>query len=200
MRFAGYFLIVWDFIRHSRENCIPVGPGRGSAAGSLVAYSLHITDVDPLQNELLFERFLNPERISFPDIDIDFCQRRRGEVIEYVTKKYGRENVSQIITFGTMGAKAVIRDAARALDMPYAEADKIAKLIPTTLNISLEEALEQTPELAQLQKSDPRIADLLQVATHLEGFVRHASTHAAGVVISPRAASGNRSPAQEQQG
>jgi DNA polymerase III subunit alpha len=185
MKFPGYFLIVWDFIRHSRENCIPVGPGRGSAAGSLVAYSLHITDVDPLQNELLFERFLNPERISFPDIDIDFCQRRRGEVIEYVTKKYGRENVSQIITFGTMGAKAVIRDAARALDMPYAEADKIAKLIPTTLNISLDEALEQTPELAQLQKSDPRIADLLQVATHLEGFVRHASTHAAGVVISP---------------
>ncbi len=185
MKFPGYFLIVWDFIRHSRESCIPVGPGRGSAAGSLVAYSLHITDVDPLQNELLFERFLNPERISFPDIDIDFCQRRRGEVIEYVTKKYGRENVSQIITFGTMGAKAVIRDAARALDMPYAEADKIAKLIPTTLNITLEEALEQSAELAQLQKSDPRIADLLQVATHLEGFVRHASTHAAGVVISP---------------
>ncbi len=185
MKFPGYFLIVWDFIRHSRDNCIPVGPGRGSAAGSLVAYSLHITDVDPLQNELLFERFLNPERISFPDIDIDFCQRRRGEVIDYVTKKYGRENVSQIITFGTMGAKAVIRDAARALDMPYAEADKIAKLIPTTLNISLEEALVQSAELAQLQKTDERIADLLQVATHLEGFVRHASTHAAGVVISP---------------
>ena len=185
MKFPGYFLIVWDFIRHSRENCIPVGPGRGSAAGSLVAYSLHITDVDPLQNELLFERFLNPERISFPDIDIDFCQRRRGEVIEYVTKKYGRENVSQIITFGTMGAKAVIRDAGRALDVPYAEADKIAKLIPTTLNITLEDALKQSPELAQLQKSDQRIADLLQVASHLEGFVRHASTHAAGVVISP---------------
>jgi DNA polymerase III subunit alpha len=186
MKFPGYFLIVWDFIRHSRENCIPVGPGRGSAAGSLVAYSLQITDVDPLQNELLFERFLNPERVTFPDIDIDFCQRRRGEVIDYVTRKYGRENVSQIITFGTMGAKAVIRDAARALDMPYAEADKIAKLIPTTLNISLDEAIEQTPELAQLQKSDARIADLLQVALRLEGFVRHASTHAAGVVISPQ--------------
>ena len=186
MKFAGYFLIVWDFIRHSREQCIPVGPGRGSAAGSLVAYSLHITDVDPLQNELLFERFLNPERISFPDIDIDFCQRRRGEVIDYVTKKYGRENVSQIITFGTMGAKAVIRDAARALDMPYSEADKIAKLIPTTLNITLEDALKQSAELAQLQKTDERIADLLQVASHLEGFVRHASTHAAGVVISPQ--------------
>ena len=186
MRFAGYFLIVWDFIRFSREQCIPVGPGRGSAAGSLVAYSLHITDIDPLQNELLFERFLNPERVSFPDIDIDFCQRRRSEVIDYVTEKYGRENVSQIITFGTMGAKAVIRDAARALDMPYAEADKIAKLIPTTLNITLEDALKQSAELAQLQKTDARIADLLQVASHLEGFVRHASTHAAGVVISPQ--------------
>ncbi len=186
MRFAGYFLIVWDFIRFSREHCIPVGPGRGSAAGSLVAYSLHITDVDPLQNELLFERFLNPERVSFPDIDIDFCQRGRGRVIEYVTGKYGRENVSQIITFGTMGAKAVIRDAARALDMPYAEADKIAKLIPNALNISLDEALAQSAELAQLQKTDERVADLLQVASHLEGFVRHASTHAAGVVISPQ--------------
>ena len=118
MRFAGYFLIVWDFIRHAREQCIPVGPGRGSAAGSLAAYSLHITDIDPLQHGLLFERFLNPERISFPDIDIDFCMRRRGEVISYVTEKYGRENVSQIITFGTMGAKAVIRDAGRALDIP----------------------------------------------------------------------------------
>jgi DNA polymerase-3 subunit alpha len=186
MRFPGYFLIVWDFIRFSREQCIPVGPGRGSAAGSLVAYSLRITDIDPLQNELLFERFLNPERISFPDIDIDFCQRGRGRVIEYVTGKYGRENVSQIITFGTMGAKAVIRDAGRALDMNYAEADRIAKLIPNTLNISLEDALKQSPELAQLQKTDARVADLLQVATHLEGFVRHASTHAAGVVISPQ--------------
>ena len=186
MRFAGYFLIVWDFIRHSRENCIPVGPGRGSAAGSLVAYSLHITDIDPLQNELLFERFLNPERISFPDIDIDFCQRRRGEVIDYVTHKYGRENVSQIITFGTMGAKAVIRDAGRALDMNFAETDRIAKLVPNVLNITLEDAIKQAPELAQLQKSDPRVGDLLQVASHLEGFVRHASTHAAGVVISPQ--------------
>ena len=151
-----------------------------------MAYSLHITDIDPLQNELLFERFLNPERVSFPDIDIDFCQRRRDEVIRYVTEKYGRENVSQIITFGTMGAKAVIRDAARALDMPYAEADKIAKLIPNTLNITLAEALKQSAELAQLQQSDPRVTDLLQVASSLEGFVRHASTHAAGVVISPQ--------------
>ena len=186
MRFAGYFLIVWDFIRFSREQCIPVGPGRGSAAGSLVAYSLHITDIDPLQNELLFERFLNPERVSFPDIDIDFCMRRRNEVITYVTGKYGRENVSQIITFGTMGAKAVIRDAGRALDMNFAEMDKIAKLVPNVLNITLEDALKQAPELAQLVKSDPRLGDLMQVASHLEGFVRHASTHAAGVVISPQ--------------
>jgi DNA polymerase-3 subunit alpha len=186
MRFAGYFLIVWDFMRHAREQCIPVGPGRGSAAGSLVAYALHITDVDPLQNGLVFERFLNPERISFPDIDIDFCMRRRGEIINYVTEKYGRENVSQIITFGTMGAKAVIRDAGRALDIPFAEVDKIAKLVPNTLNITLEEALKQTPELRQLKENDPRVADLLQVAGHLEGLVRHASTHAAGVVISPQ--------------
>jgi DNA polymerase-3 subunit alpha len=186
MRFAGYFLIVWDFIRHARDKCIPVGPGRGSAAGSLAAYSLHITDIDPLQHGLLFERFLNPERISFPDIDIDFCMRRRGEVINYVTEKYGRENVSQIITFGTMGAKAVIRDAGRALDIPFAEVDKIAKLVPNTLNITLAEAIKQTPELRQLKDDDPRVADLLEVAAHLEGLVRHASTHAAGVVISPQ--------------
>jgi DNA polymerase III subunit alpha len=185
MRFAGYFLIVWDFIRFAREQCIPVGPGRGSAAGSLVAYSLHITDIDPLQHELLFERFLNPERISFPDIDIDFCMRRRGEVINYVTDKYGRENVSQIITFGTMGAKAVIRDAGRALDMPFAEVDRIAKLVPNILNITLEETLASTPEIRQLKEKDARVADLLQVAGQLEGLVRHASTHAAGVVISP---------------
>jgi DNA polymerase III subunit alpha len=186
MRFAGYFLIVWDFIRFARETCIPVGPGRGSAAGSLVSYALHITDVDPLQYDLLFERFLNPERITFPDIDIDFCMRRRGEVIDYVTTKYGRENVSQIITFGTMGAKAVVRDAGRALDMPFAEADRIAKLIPNTLSITLEDALAQSPELRQLRDRDPKVADLLRVASSLEGLARHASTHAAGVVISPQ--------------
>ncbi|HEV3275185.1 MAG TPA: DNA polymerase III subunit alpha [Terriglobia bacterium] len=186
MQFAGYFLIVWDFIRFAREKCIPVGPGRGSAAGSLASYALHITDVDPLQYDLLFERFLNPERISFPDIDIDFCMRRRGEVIEYVTGKYGRENVSQIITFGTMGAKAVVRDAARALDMPFNEADRIAKLVPNTLNISLKDALAQNPELRQLRDRDPKVADLLRIATSLEGLARHASTHAAGVVISPQ--------------
>jgi len=186
MKFAGYFLIVWDFIRFARERCIPVGPGRGSAAGSLVSYALHITDVDPLQYDLLFERFLNPERITFPDIDIDFCMRRRGEVIDYVTGKYGRENVSQIITFGTMGAKAVVRDAARALDMPFADADRIAKLIPNVLNISLEDALAQNPELRQVRDRDPKVADLLRVAASLEGLARHASTHAAGVVISPQ--------------
>jgi DNA polymerase III subunit alpha len=186
MRFAGYFLIVWDFIRFAREKCIPVGPGRGSAAGSLVSYAMHITDVDPLQYDLLFERFLNPERISFPDIDIDFCMRRRSEVIEYVTGRYGRENVSQIITFGTMGAKAVVRDAARALDMPFAEGDRIAKLIPNTLNIKLDDALAQSLELRQARDREPRVAELLRVATSLEGLARHASTHAAGVVISPQ--------------
>jgi DNA polymerase-3 subunit alpha len=186
MKFAGYFLIVWDFIRFARESCIPVGPGRGSAAGSLVSYSLHITDIDPLQYGLLFERFLNPERITFPDIDIDFCMRRRGEVISYVTEKYGRANVSQIITFGTMGAKAVIRDAGRVLDMPFAEVDKIAKLVPNVLNITLEEALKQSMELRQMKERDARVAELLHIACRLEGLARHASTHAAGVVISPQ--------------
>lgn len=186
MRFAGYFLIVWDFVRFARERCIPVGPGRGSAAGSLASYALHITDLDPLQYDLLFERFLNPARINFPDIDIDFCMRRRGEVINYVTEKYGRENVSQIITFGTMGAKAVIRDAGRVLDLPFAEVDRIAKLVPNVLNITLEEAVAASAELGQMKERDPRVAKLLEVAGRLEGLARHASTHAAGVVISPQ--------------
>ena len=147
MKFAGYFLIVWDFIRYARERGIPVGPGRGSAAGALVAYSLGITDIDPLQHELLFERFLNPERISMPDIDIDFCMNRRGEVIEYVTQKYGRENVAQIITFGTMAAKAAIKDVGRAMDMPYSDVDRIAKMVPTTLNIKLDDALKDSAAL-----------------------------------------------------
>ena len=186
MRFAGYFLIVWDFIRYARSQGVPVGPGRGSAAGSLASYALQITDVDPLQYDLLFERFLNPERISMPDIDIDFCMRRRGEVIEYVHKRYGEKSVAQIITFGTMAAKAVLKDVGRALDMPYGEVDKIAKLVPATLNIELEEALKQTPQLASLRKSDERIRELVEVALRLEGLARHASTHAAGVVISPQ--------------
>src|SRR6202795_4239826 len=184
MRFAGYFLIVWDFIHYARAQGVPVGPGRGSAAGSLVGYSLHITDVDPLQYDLLFERFLNPERVSMPDIDIDFCMRRRGEVIDYVRQKYGEKNVAQIITFGTMAAKAVLKDAGRALDMPYGEVDKLAELVPVTLNISLEERLKQQPQLEAARK-DEKVKELIEVALRLEGLERHASTHAAGVVISP---------------
>jgi DNA polymerase-3 subunit alpha len=186
MKFSGYFLIVWDFIRYAREHDIPVGPGRGSAAGSLVSYALGITDLDPLQHELIFERFLNPERISLPDIDIDFCMNRRGEVINYVTAKYGRENVAQIITFGTMAAKAAIKDVGRAMDVPYADVDRIAKMVPTTLNIKLEDAIRESPALQQAYDSDPQIRELLNTAKKLEGMVRNAGVHAAGVVISPR--------------
>jgi DNA polymerase III subunit alpha len=186
MRFSGYFLIVWDFIRYARERDIPVGPGRGSAAGSLVSYALGITDLDPLQHELIFERFLNPERISLPDIDIDFCMNRRGEVINYVTGKYGRENVAQIITFGTMAAKAAIKDVGRAMDVPYADVDRIAKMVPTTLNIKLEDAIRESPALQQAYDSDPQVRELLDTAKKLEGMVRNAGVHAAGVVISPR--------------
>src|SRR6202158_1236483 len=157
MQFSGYFLIVWDFIRYAKENNIPVGPGRGSAAGSLVSYSMNITDLDPLQHELFFERFLNPERISMPDIDIDFCMNRRGEVIDYVTRKYGRENVAQIITFGTMAAKAAIKDVGRAMDIPYADVDRIAKMIPTTINIKLETALKESSALQQAYEGDSQI-------------------------------------------
>jgi DNA polymerase III subunit alpha len=185
MRFAGYFLIVWDFIHYARAQNVPVGPGRGSAAGSLVSYSLRITDVDPMQYDLIFERFLNPERVSMPDIDIDFCMRRRGEVIEYVRQKYGAESVAQIITFGTMAAKAVLKDAGRALDMPYGDVDRLAKMVPLTLNISLEEALKQSPQLEAACKEGAG-KELIEVAMRLEGLARHASTHAAGVVISPR--------------
>jgi DNA polymerase-3 subunit alpha len=186
MKFSGYFLIVWDFIRYARERDIPVGPGRGSAAGSLVSYALGITDLDPLQHELIFERFLNPERISLPDIDIDFCMNRRGEVITYVTSKYGRENVAQIITFGTMAAKAAIKDVGRAMDVPYADVDRIAKMVPTTLNIKLEDAIRESPALQQAYDSDPQVRELLDTAKKLEGMVRNAGVHAAGVVISPR--------------
>ena len=186
MKFSGYFLIVWDFIRYARECGIPVGPGRGSAAGSAVAYSLGITDIDPLQHELLFERFLNPERISMPDIDIDFCMNRRGEVIEYVTHKYGRENVAQIITFGTMAAKAAIKDVGRAMDMPYADVDRIAKMIPQTLNIKLDDALKESVALQEVYQKDPQVRQLLDTARKLEGMVRNSGVHAAGVVISPR--------------
>jgi len=186
MQFSGYFLIVWDFIRYAKERSIPVGPGRGSAAGSLVSYSLGITDLDPLQHELLFERFLNPERISMPDIDIDFCMNRRGEVIEYVTRKYGRENVAQIITFGTMAAKAAIKDVGRAMDIPYADVDRIAKMVPNQLNITLDTALKEAPAMQQAYESDSQVRQLLDTARKLEGLVRNAGVHAAGVVISPR--------------
>jgi DNA polymerase III subunit alpha len=184
--FAGYFLIVWDFIRYAREKGIPVGPGRGSAAGSLVAYSLRITDIDPIEHGLIFERFLNEERISPPDIDIDFCENRRGEVIEYVTRKYGRDNVAQIITFGTMKAKAVVRDVGRVLDMSYAEVDKIAKMIPFDLKMTLEKALAEAPALQDAYQKDPKVKELIDISKRLEGTTRHASTHAAGVVIAPR--------------
>ena len=187
MKYPGYFLIVWDFIRYAREQGIPVGPGRGSAAGSLVAYCLRITDVDPIGFGLIFERFLNPERVSLPDIDIDFCERRRGEVIEYVTRKYGRENVAQIITFGTMKAKAVVRDVGRVLEMPFGEVDKVAKLIPPALDMTLDKALEESAALKDLEQNDPKVKELLGVARRLEGMTRHASVHAAGVVIAPRA-------------
>jgi DNA polymerase III subunit alpha len=186
MRYEGYFLIVWDFIHYARAQEVPVGPGRGSAAGSLVSYALRITDVDPLQYNLLFERFLNPERVSMPDIDIDFCMRRRGELIEYVTQKYGRENVSQIITFGTMAAKAAVKDVGRAMNIPYFEVDRLAKLIPATLGIELETALKVSPQLKAAVDADERLKDLMNVALRLEGLARHASTHAAGVVISPQ--------------
>ena len=186
MKYPGYFMIVWDFIRYAREQGIPVGPGRGSAAGSLVAFCLHITDVDPVEFDLIFERFLNPERVSLPDIDIDFCERRRGEVIDYVTQKYGRENVAQIITFGTMKAKAVVRDVGRVLDISYADTDRVAKLIPPALDMTLEKALEESPGLKDLDQKDPRVHELLAIGRRLEGMTRHASVHAAGVVIAPR--------------
>ncbi len=184
MGFAGYFLIVWDIIKFARSRGIPVGPGRGSAAGSLVAYALRITDLDPLVYSLLFERFLNPERVSLPDIDMDFCMDRRGEVINYVVEKYGNDHVAQIITFGTLGAKAAIRDVGRVLEIPYAEVDRVAKLVPTQLNITLQQALEQEPRLRELVETDPKVNELMGIARSLEGLARHASTHAAGVVIS----------------
>jgi len=184
MGFSDYFLIVWDFIRFAHERAIMTGPGRGSSAGSLVAYVLRITNVDPLGYKLLFERFLNPERISMPDIDIDFSDERRDEVIEYVVDKYGREHVAQIITFGTMAAKAAVRDVGRVLNIPYGEVDRAAKLIPHQLGMTLAEALEVSPDLKALAAKQPKTAELLDMAKRVEGMPRHASTHAAGVIIS----------------
>jgi DNA polymerase-3 subunit alpha len=186
MKFSGYFLIVWDFIRYAKSRDIPVGPGRGSAAGSLVSYAMAITDIDPLQYGLLFERFLNTERVSLPDIDIDFCMNRRGEVIQYVTEKYGREQVAQIITFNTLGARAAIKDVGRVLEMPYADVERLTKMVPNVLNISLPDAMKQEPGFGEAAKKDPRVDEVLKVALRLEGLARNCSVHAAGVVISPQ--------------
>jgi DNA polymerase III subunit alpha len=186
MKYSGYFLIVWDFIKYARDNGIPVGPGRGSATGSLVAYAMEITNIDPMQNVLLFERFLNPERVTMPDIDVDFCQNRRGEVIDYVTRKYGREQVAQIITFNTMAAKASIKDCGRAMDMPYGDVDRIAKLVPATVGMTLERALEESPDLRKAYDGDKQVRELIDTAKKLEGLVRGAGVHASAVVIAPR--------------
>lgn len=189
MGFSSYFLIVWDFIRYAMEHRIPVGPGRGSAAGSLVAYCLQITDIDPLQYDLLFERFLNPERVTMPDIDIDFCVRGRGAVINHVADLYGRDSVCQIITFGTLASRAAIKDVGRALDMPYADVERIAKMIPPPVrgrNVSIQQALEQVPELRAAMEEQSQVRDLIDLARRLEGCARHASVHAAGVVITPQ--------------
>jgi len=184
MNYAGYFLIVWDFIRFAKENNISVGPGRGSAAGSLVSYLIEITNIDPIRYNLLFERFLNPSRVTLPDIDIDFSDRRRDEMIDYVRRKYGKDNVGQIVTFGTMGAKGVIRDVGRSLGISYSDVDRFAKLIPDELNITLKHSLELEPRMRSAMKDDPRLSKLMEAAFDLEGLVRNASTHAAGVVIS----------------
>ena len=184
MGFAGYFLIVSDFVNYAKQRNIPVGPGRGSAAGSLVAYAIGITNIDPIRYGLFFERFLNPDRISMPDIDIDFCQDGRDEIIKYVTDKYGSDKVAQIITFGKMQAKAVIRDVGRALNISYGEVDSIAKLIPNVLNISLDMAIQSEPRLQEEEKRNEKVRRLLSLSRALEGLNRHSSTHAAGVVIS----------------
>lgn len=186
MGFVSYFLIVWDFINYAREHGIPVGPGRGSAAGSMVAYVLGITDIDPIRFGLIFERFLNPERVSPPDIDVDFCMTRRGEVIDYVRRKYGERAVSQIVTFGTLGAKSVVRDVGRVMGLGYSEGDRIAKLIPNELNITLNEAAKKNPDLAQVLQTEPQIRQLWEYALVLEGLSRNTGIHAAGVVISDR--------------
>ena len=187
MGYVDYFLIVWDFIHFARSNDIMVGPGRGSAAGSIVAYCLEITNIDPIRYDLLFERFLNPERVSMPDIDVDFCFERRGEVIDYVVEKYGKDQVVQIVTFGTLAAKGVVRDVGRVLDLPYARCDAIAKMIPGDLGMTLDKALKQSPDLREAYQNDPEITNLIDMAKRLEGLPRHTSMHAAGVVIGQKA-------------
>ncbi|MBR1860445.1 MAG: DNA polymerase III subunit alpha [Lachnospiraceae bacterium] len=188
MGYVEYFLIVWDFINYAKENDIPVGPGRGSAAGSIVSYALKITNIDPIKYSLLFERFLNPERVSMPDIDVDFCYNRRQEVIDYVTEKYGKEKVVQIVTFGTLAAKGVVRDVSRVMDLPYSFGDRIAKLIPNELNITLDKALDMNPELKELYETDEQVRTVYDMSRRLEGLPRHTSMHAAGVVICQKAA------------
>ena len=187
MGYVDYFLIVWDFIKYARDHGIAVGPGRGSAAGSIVSYTMGITNIDPMRYQLLFERFLNPERVSMPDIDIDFCFERRQEVIDYVVRKYGKDRVVQIVTFGTLAARGVLRDVGRVMDLPYAFVDSIAKMVPQELNITLEKALKMNPELRKSYEDDPQVHELIDMAMRLEGLPRHTSMHAAGVVISQKA-------------
>lgn len=187
MGYVDYFLIVWDFIKYAKDHQIAVGPGRGSAAGSIVSYCLEITDIDPIRYNLLFERFLNPERVSMPDIDVDFCFERRQEVIDYVVGKYGKEKVVQIVTFGTMAAKAVIRDVGRVLDIPYAVVDSVAKMIPNELNMTIDKALKASKDLKDIYANDPQIQYLIDMSKRLEGLPRHSSMHAAGVVIGQEA-------------
>ena len=187
MGYVDYFLIVWDFIKYARDHDIMVGPGRGSAAGSIVSYTLGITSIDPIKYQLLFERFLNPERVSMPDIDVDFCFERRQEVIDYVVEKYGSDRVVQIVTFGTMAARGVIRDVGRVMDLPYAFVDGIAKMVPTELNITLERALTVNPEFKRMYQEDEQVRELIDMSKRLEGLPRHTSMHAAGVVISQKA-------------
>ncbi len=183
MGYVDYYLIVWDFIHYAKSQGIPVGPGRGSGAGSILAYAIGITDIDPIKYGLIFERFLNPERVSMPDFDVDFCYERRQEVIDYVSRKYGHDHVSQIITFGTMSARMVIRDVSRVLDIPYAEADTLAKMIPNELHITIKKALEENKELAEKYENDEQVKNILDIAMGLEGMPRQASTHACGIVI-----------------
>jgi DNA polymerase-3 subunit alpha len=187
MKYSGYFLIVWDYIIWAKNHNIPVGPGRGSGAGSLATYSMEITNIDPMQNNLLFERFLNPERVSMPDIDVDFCMNRRGDVIDYVTRKYGRDQVAQIITFNRMAAKAAIKDCGRALDMPYGDVDRVAKLVPATVGMTLDTALEEVEELKKAYDTDPQVRELIDTAKKLEGLARGSGVHASAVVIAPQA-------------
>lgn len=178
MGYVDYFLIVWDYINYGKTHGIPVGPGRGSAAGSIVAYCLGITDIDPIKYQLVFERFLNPERVSMPDIDVDFCYERRQEVIDYVVEKYGKERVSQIVTFGTMAARAVIKDVGRVLDLPYNMVDTIAKMVPREIGITIDKAIKENPDLKSLYESDEQVRDLIDKSKRLEGLPRHASVHA----------------------